>query len=187
MSGIEILGLLAGVTQLIDYSIKISAYFSDAGQKYQKHNDEIKGLTVLAQDIEKHPLLQTGTVHSHVKAILIDAENLCTILDQAAAAYSKGPVRRLLYAFKSRKENDILATAERLERKKSTLGIDISVIQLEAIVAQGVTLASIKGNFEGLAKDSATKESESHLFCLQKPTIPSRIVSLLDRPLENIP
>lgn len=185
MSGIEVVGILASTAQLITYILRISTYFEEicekvqgAGQEFKKHSGQIQQLTLIAEDVKRHPLLQTDTIHSHVKALLGDAETLCTILDHVIAQYGRGLIRKFFWAIKSHKERDILIIIERLEREKSALVLSISIIQLNASAALGDKFSNMQAGSDRLNKDStatvATRPKSYH-----HGPIPSGLVGLL--------
>ena len=173
MSGIEVVGILASTAQLITYILRISTYFEEicqkvrgAGQEFKKHNSQIQQLILIAKDIKRHPLLQTATIHSHVKALLGDAETLCTILDHIIAEYGRGLFRKFLWAIKSHKERDILIIIERLEREKTALALSISIIQLNAGAALGDRFSNMQAGPESLTKDSSTTDTSGMVSLL---------------------
>lgn len=185
MSGVEVVGILASTAQLITYILRISTYFEEicrkvqgAGQEFKKHNGQIKQLTVIAEDVKRHPLLQTDAIHSHVKALLVDAETLCTILDQAKAEYGKGLIRKVLWAIKGHRERDILIIVERLEREKSSLVLAINIIQLNVSVALGDKFSNMQAGSDGIKKDSTTTVFKRPKIYHHGP-MPSGTVSLL--------
>ena len=156
MSGIEIVGFVASATQLVLYSIKITACLSEISQRVQdaplkvrQHLDQIGHLISTARLVEEHHLLQTAHVLTHIKATLEQAKSLSAILEQLTKDYSRGSIRRVWKILKATKEKEILASFDRLEKEKSALLLCISVAQTD-LLGQGIQKLGMAGKQESL-------------------------------------
>ena len=144
MAGIEIVGFLASASQLVLYSIKITACLSeicqqvkDAPLRIKQNSDQIRQLISTAQLVEKNRLLQTASVLTQTNATLKQAKTLSAILEQLTEDYSRGPIRRCWKLLTGTKEKEILAIFDKLEKEKSALILCISVAQID-LLGQGI-------------------------------------------------
>ena len=140
MSGIEIVGLLASAGQLLSYSFKITRSLNeiyqrvqDAPKRISQLSIQIKQLINTTQLIQERQVLQTALVLTHINATLVQAESLCTILEQLTEDYSRGSIRRYWKILTATKEKEILANFDRLEKEKSALHLCISVAQIDLV------------------------------------------------------
>ena len=150
MAGIEIVGLLASVSQLVVYSIKITTCLSEICQRVRdtslriaQHSDQVRQLVIIVRYIENHRLLQTVHVHAQIDATLEQAVSLSATLEQLRNDYSRGKIRRYWKTIQGGKEKEILANFDRLEKEKSSLLLCISVVNMDLL---GDIQESHKGN-----------------------------------------
>ena len=140
MSGAEIVGILASASQLAVYSIKItnSIYeiyrrFQDAPRRIQQHVEHVTQLADTAQLIEQHRSLQTINIDRQIRTTLKQAKTLSAILDQVTSDYSNGSVRKYWKILKGKKEKEILANLDQLEKDKSSLHLCISLVHTDLL------------------------------------------------------
>ena len=133
MSGIEVVGLLASLSQLTSYGIKITISIKDiyqrvqnAPQKIQEHAQQIRQLINIATTIKRHTFLHHKEVEIHVEATLGQAKSLKNTLDDIQSEYLRGSVRKYWNILRKSQEKEILASFERLEKEKSALQLCIS-------------------------------------------------------------
>ena len=147
MAGIEVIGFLASVTQLVAYSINIYSSVSalyirarDAPQRVKDHREQIGQLIGTARLIERHPLLQTKDVYAHIDATLGQASKLSQILDHLKKDYAGGIVRKYWKVLIGRREREILFLFESIEKEKGALLLCISTIQIDLLgdITEGV-------------------------------------------------
>ena len=138
MAGIEIVGFLASASQLVLYSIKITACLfelcqqvQDAPLRIRQNSDQITQLISTAQLVEENHFLQTAYVLNQTNATLKQAKNLSAILQRLTEDYSRGPIRRCWKLLTGTKEKEILAIFDRLEKEKSALILCVSVAQTD--------------------------------------------------------
>lgn len=149
MTGVEILGLLASLSQLAAYTINITTSIAeiyhrvqDAPQRIQQHIQQISHLIDTARLIEKHRLLQTDSICAHVNSTLDQAIQVCRIVDKFKGDYDRrSSIRKYWTALKGTKEKEILASLKRLEQEKSALLLCISIVHTDL-------LGNLQGNYD---------------------------------------
>ena len=97
MSGIEAIGVLASIGQLLEFGLKITSLINDvyirikdAPEKVLLHTAHIKQLVETACLIQEESELQNPIVHSHVRATLEEAAKLQRILERMVVDYTEG-------------------------------------------------------------------------------------------------
>lgn len=177
MSGVEIIGLLASLSQIVIHGLNITTSISeiyskvqDAPQRIQQHKGQVGELIEIARFIDRHKLFQDVNlgvyVNTHVNATLSQAKALSIVLDQVQSEYSHGSVRRYWKALKGGKEKEILVNLERLEQEKNALQLCIALFHTEL-------LDNIQGSLDELSQESAAvmplkkvRESRRAVSCL---------------------
>jgi len=138
MSGIEAVGVLASIAQLLEFGLKLTSLINDvynrieeAPEKVLLHTTHIKQLIHLIQEQSE---LQNPTVHSHVRTTLAEAEKLQQILQRMVEDYTKGSGKKRLWkALVGREERRMVASLERLEKEKSALILCINFKHIETL------------------------------------------------------
>ena len=141
MSGVEAIGLLAGGAQLAFYTLHIATQLSeiyhrvkDTPRRIQQHTHQIKQLASTAQLIEDHSLLQNDNIKAHVNSTLCQAKQISATLEGVKRDYSQGLfIRRYWKTVKGRREKEILATFEGLEKEKTALLLCISLVNTDLL------------------------------------------------------
>ena len=144
MSGVEVLGLLASVSQLVVYGIKITTCLSEICQRARdtslriaQHSGQIRQLVIILQYIENqvgnHQFLRTAHVRAQIDATLEQAISLSATLEQLRNDYSRGIIRKYWKTIQGGKEKEILANFDRLEKEKSSLLLCISVVHMDIL------------------------------------------------------
>ncbi|TVY87774.1 hypothetical protein LAWI1_G006406 [Lachnellula willkommii] len=141
MSGIEAIGVLASIGQLLEFGLKITSLINDvynrvkdAPEKVLLHTAHIKQLVETACLIQEESELQNPLVHSHVRATLQEAEKLQRILERMVVDYTKGSGKKRLWkTLVGREERRMIASFDRLEKEKSALILCISFTHTETL------------------------------------------------------
>lgn len=136
MSGLEILGAVAGAVQLADTCLKIVTYavdlFSrvrDAPETIRKRLEEVKQLIEIARLIEHNPSLQTPLIASVLAGACANADQLFEILTKIDRQPTDGKVAKYWKALEGiTKEKRILAICVRLQENKASLTLSIASI-----------------------------------------------------------
>ena len=136
MSGLEILGAVAGAVQLADVCAQVITFISDLYSKVRGAPETIRAriaqieqLIKIAKLIENNAALQTPLVHSIIAKCLEDTGSLLKILKKLD---TDGSATRAVRYWKAlggvTKEKQILAICERLEERKSSLALCVASI-----------------------------------------------------------
>lgn len=141
MSGVEVIGLLAGASQLALYALNISTSISEiycrvqsAPKRIREHIVQIKQLTATARLIEKHESLQTENIYAHITSTLDQAKLLSDTLDYVKREYGSGTyLERYWKRLRGAGEKKILTNFERLEKEKSALLLSISLVHTDLL------------------------------------------------------
>ena len=149
MSGVEVIGLLASLSQLAVHSKNIYASISeiyhrieDAPKRIQEHAQQLGQLIDTAVLIKKHALLQTDNIKIHIVSTLDQARLLSAKLDKVKGDYLSGPsIKRYWKIIKGERERAILSSLERLEQEKGALLLSISIAHTDL-------LGNIKGHLD---------------------------------------
>jgi hypothetical protein len=173
MSGLEVLGVLASIVQLLDCGLKISllvreiySKVRDAPESVSIHTAQIRQLVDTARFIERSRDLQNPRVDFHIKATLAEAERLLQILEHMVNDYSKGSNKRRIWKTLIRAgERQMLTGFERLEKEKTALILCINFVHTETLgnISDGVNelikMANIDRNVAALGErfDEAEK------------------------------
>jgi len=141
MTGVEVLGGLASIAQLLEYSLKLSSLVSEvysrvkeAPERVIMHTAQIHQLVDTARLIERSSDLQKPIIEVHLKATLTEAARLQRILERMIEDYTKGPSKKRIWnAVRGAGERRMLTSFERLEKEKSALILCISFIHTETL------------------------------------------------------
>ena len=152
MSGVEAVGLIASISQLVVYGIKIATCLSeicqrvrDSSRRIAQHSGQVRQLVIIVQYIENyvdHRSLQTAHFRAQIDATLEQARSLSATLEQLRNDYSRGTIRKYWKTIQGGKEKEILANFDRLEKEKSSLLLCISMVHMEY-------LGNIQGRHKG--------------------------------------
>lgn len=141
MSGLEVIGVLASIVQVVDASLKLSASVKelygrvrDAPDRVILHTTQIGQLIDTARLIEQTANLQTPTAHAHLLATLTQAEQIQQILEKLIKDYTQGSSRRKVWkAIVGSEERRLAAGFDRLEKEKSALNLCINFAHAETL------------------------------------------------------
>ncbi|KAL6718748.1 hypothetical protein ACLMJK_002982 [Lecanora helva] len=158
MSGVEMLGLVASVSQLTAFGLKISTSIFDIYRKLQdapreirRQTEQVGQLIEIASCIERSDLVHTVGIGSRVtvqaNSTLSQAKALSAVLDELKSEFSQSPARRFWKTIKGSKEKEILAHFRSLEKEKSALQLCIALCQTEL-------LGNIQGSLNELYQKS---------------------------------
>lgn len=136
MSGLEILGAVAGAVQLADTCLKITTFAADlfcrirdAPKTIQKRLEEVKQLIEIARLIEHNSSLQTPEVASVLAGARANADLLFEILKKLDSQPTAGKVAKYWKAIEGvTKEKKILAICDCLRENKILLTLLIANI-----------------------------------------------------------
>jgi hypothetical protein len=138
MSGLEVLGALAGAVQLADTCLKITIcaidLFSrvrDAPETIRRRIVAVEQFVEIARLIEYNPSLQTPLIASVLTRARADADQLFEILTKIDAQPTAGKVVKYWKTLEGvTKEKRILAICDRLQENKASLTLYIASINL---------------------------------------------------------
>jgi hypothetical protein len=149
ISGLEIVGVLASVSQLLDYSLIIMSPFSeiysrvkDAPEGAHRHLAQIYQLIETARLIQQQSELYCKLlVHIHVKSTLDEEGKLQKILDRVLLDYTQSSRKKRVWkAILGDKERRMVTCFDRLKKEKTALILCITC-------SQGETLQYIRDGF----------------------------------------
>ncbi|KAI9707970.1 MAG: hypothetical protein M1820_004389 [Bogoriella megaspora] len=125
MSGLEIVGTIASVSQIISQVLQISRSIKELGQtvvEFQRHQDSLCIVISATQSIQKQPCLRTEYIDSYLQHLLIRLETLRTALRRYVTNLPKTPFQKIKWALRySELRNSIEKQFTALETDKSTL------------------------------------------------------------------
>ncbi|KAH7410671.1 hypothetical protein BKA64DRAFT_359488 [Cadophora sp. MPI-SDFR-AT-0126] len=125
----EILGVVAGATQLAQYALKISAAISEvhdrvrSSTEFREHKARIQRLIDTTAEIKRHPQTCNYAVLQHLKSATEEANHLLDLLQRLLTEYTCGSLgKRYLKAVRGGKYEKKIATSfQRLEQEKTSL------------------------------------------------------------------
>ncbi|PVH74853.1 hypothetical protein DL98DRAFT_537105 [Cadophora sp. DSE1049] len=125
----EILGVVAGATQLAQYALKISAAISEVhdrvrgGTELLEYEARIQRLIDTTAEIKRNPLTCNYAVLQHLKSATEEANHLLDLLQRLSTDYTCGSLgKRYLKAARGGKYEKKIATSfQRLEQEKTSL------------------------------------------------------------------
>lgn len=177
MAGIEVLGVLASISQLLEYGLKIANCISEAygriegaQSRFQRYSSQLQQLTDLARLIQQNKDLHISVVHTQIISTVTQAKSLLYTIQTATTDYTQGSCnKRYWKATRGSKETQISLGFQELEQEKSSLILCINVVQAD-------TISVISSNVDTMNKNVATliKSKDSQKVC--------QLVTL-DRPL----
>ncbi|KAF2228451.1 hypothetical protein EV356DRAFT_499046 [Viridothelium virens] len=125
MSGLEIVGAIVSVGQIISQVIKTSRSIRELGQsvvEFQRHQDDLCVIISATQSIQKQPYLHSTYITSYLQKLLIRLETLKTALRRYAASLPRTPFQKIKWALRcAESKNFITKQFSALESDKSTL------------------------------------------------------------------
>ncbi|KAI9684109.1 MAG: hypothetical protein M1829_003379 [Trizodia sp. TS-e1964] len=136
MSGLEVLGALAGASQLIEQSIKIISLISkicaavrDAPESIRKLEVQLNQLLHITKVIKDNASLKSDNITAVLLSCQQEANVLLDTLDELLVAAGDGKAKKLWKSVVGvRKETKILGHLEALERHKTSLALAIHTI-----------------------------------------------------------
>ena len=124
----DVVGAIASATQLIHYAVKLTTILAtidqrmrDVSKRINLQHGQLSQLIDTAQLIKNNQLLQTPTICAHVNATLEEARDLSKVLERVDTARTNGLIRKCWIALDGRKEREVLASLDRLEKQKTAL------------------------------------------------------------------
>lgn len=153
----EILGVLASASQLVQYTLKISAAISAVhdrvqnGSELRKGAEQVKQLLDTAIQIQQNPQVHNFSLLRHLASATDEAKQLLELLEKLSADYSQGSLSERYYkaARGAKYERKIASGFRRLEQEKTSLLFRISVANTER-------LSSIQIEVTGIAERMAS-------------------------------
>lgn len=168
MSGVATLGVLASVTQLAAYSIKIAlhleetyAAFRNASAPFTGHIEQIKELIGITLLIEQQKDLWSPAVHRQLQATLSEAQILYELLRDLASKYSQNSIWKYWSILSRVTENQILSSLESLERQKSTLRLCIDTVHTDLLLSIKGSIATFTSAEMPKMKKRSTEPSQT--------------------------
>lgn len=172
MAGIEVIGALASISQLLDYGLKIASSIAEtykriegAQGRLQRYNSQIRQLTDIALLIQQNKELHISVVCVQVDLTVTQARALLHTIQTATTDYTKGSRnKRYWKATRGSKEKQISLGFERLEQEKGSLLLCISVVNADIISTISSNVNSMNANVTTLmaeSKDSNTVRTTS--------------------------
>ena len=168
MSGAEVLGIIAGAAQLIDYTISITNLISDiyrrvknAPKKIQQQFNQIRQFIDLAERIKQHPQLQVASVNDQINSALDQARSVAKVLEKVKAGYSHGSIQRYWKILRSSRDKEILESLTRLENEKTALILCIQFIHFDfSVNPQGLSEHSVPNSVSEMAPKKLFSRTE---------------------------
>lgn len=132
MSGAEVIGLLASVSQLVQYATKLVSLLQQICQdsarsadRYQRHQLQVHQVVRIARLIDKNEGLKTELVLSHVESLTITTQTLQRAIEQSV--WFTGPSNKFKKCLKvlelPKAQDAIVKGFADLEREKSCLSL----------------------------------------------------------------
>jgi len=141
--------VLAGATQLAQYTLQISAAISEihervrGGTELRKHAAQLQQLVDTTVEIKRNPRAYNPSVLRHLTSATDEAKAVLDLLQQLSADYTHGSIGRRYYkaATGSKNEKKIVAGFRRLEQEKTSLIFCIGMGNTEQLhsIQNGVT------------------------------------------------
>ncbi|KAF4625423.1 hypothetical protein G7Y89_g12744 [Cudoniella acicularis] len=175
MSGLEILGGLASAAQIAVYAVKAASFLSDiherlkkAPERIQQHASSIKRLIDIILHIQETHSLHTTIVFTQLNHTISRAFDLRDLLVKVLGEYTQPSFRRRYWKLlKGRKEKQILAALQSLEREKTGLSLCLTTVQTELLhdVRREVKIAG-----SDMSVESSKRIPRDHLLPSPAPT-----------------
>ena len=128
MSGLELLGLIASIAQLITTGVQVADAIKTISHRYrhgplraESHLRNIQHVVAAAKIVKESHTLHTELIHTHVCALLTHTEQLQNVLVAVSKAYQRSPFHRYWTAFRGGKEKIIDRIFQSLEKEKTSL------------------------------------------------------------------
>ena len=128
MSGLELVGFVASLVQLITTGIKVADAIRIVYHRYrhgsvgaESHLCNIQHVVATATIIKESRILHTELVYRHVRAILAHTEELQRVLVAVSNAYQRSPFHHYWTALRGGEERIIKTIFCNLEREKTSL------------------------------------------------------------------
>ena len=168
MTGIEIIGLTASLTQLVDLSIKLSGALTtfrrrlhEEPVRIEEYQSQLKHLANTAILITENHELHTSMVHGHVQAILSRMNGLDKLVNDLNSIEAQRNLKRYWRALTGRKEKEVAAAFNRLERDKTTLVLSITGTNTGLLREISERLKSVSGQTYGRRVPSLARADSS--------------------------
>ena len=133
MTGIEIIGLIASLTQLVDLSVKLSGALTKFQQRLngepariKDYQSQLKHLASTATLITQNHDLHTSVIHGHVQDTVTRMKALDMLVNDLERIDAQRIIKRYWRALTGWKEKEIAAAFSRLERDKTALVLCIT-------------------------------------------------------------
>lgn len=141
MSGIEVISLIASVTQLTRYVINIREFIQEVSGQVQSGPQGLEQLLgqldrVLdtVREIEENTLFHTPSIERHLEAIVVQVESLQTVLGKLGSKKPQSTWKKYWKAYiRIRAKKQIFAIFTKIEEEKTTL--QLSMTRLNATIS----------------------------------------------------
>ncbi|KAF4631647.1 hypothetical protein G7Y89_g6487 [Cudoniella acicularis] len=152
MAGIDVIVVLAGATQLLDYSLKLTSSIAEiysrvkhSPERVYRHTTQIYQLIETARFIQLQSKLHyQPLILTHVKSTLEEAGELQKILDRVLVDYTQGSHKKRVWkAVLGSQEKRLVTCFDRLEKEKSALLLCINFSQTETLNSLRDSVAEI--------------------------------------------
>jgi hypothetical protein len=147
----EVLGVLASASQLVQYTLKISAAISAIHDRVhnapelRKGAGQVKQLLDTAIQIQQNPQVHDSSLLRHLAIATDEAKQLLELLERLSADYSHGSLsKRYFKAARGAKDEKKIATSfRRLEQEKTSLLFCIGVANTERLSSIQIEVTEI--------------------------------------------
>ena len=137
----EVLSVLAGVAQLMEYAPKLFSALLKAFQtvKYgakllKARSQQVTRLIDTVVALRQNEQLHTPLIAQQLQVIVTEADALLAVLHAATLACTSGPLQRRFWtALRNRHEESILQAFKRLEEEKAALLLCINLASAETL------------------------------------------------------
>ena len=137
----EVLSVLAGVAQLMEYASKLFSALLKAFQtvKYgakllKAQSQQVTRLIDTVVALRQNEQLHTPLIAQQLQVIVTEADALLAVLHAATLACTSGPLQRRFWtALRNRHEESILQAFKRLEEEKAALLLCINLASAETL------------------------------------------------------
>lgn len=161
MSGFEAIGIIASVSQLVQYSTKLIRILHDicqnaaqSAKRYQRRQLQIQQVIQIAELIQATDGLQSALILSHLKSLTETTKTIKEAIEKAL--FFTGPEKKLKKCLKildgSKADSAILRGFDELERDKSCLTLCLLGSFGSLIVSIQANVEQVPGKLESMQK-----------------------------------
>ncbi|KAF9634140.1 hypothetical protein BFW01_g5035 [Lasiodiplodia theobromae] len=161
MAGIETIGIVASVSQLVQYSAKLIRILQDICQnaaqskkRYRRHEQQVQQVIQIAELIRTTDGLQSALILSHLESLTETTKSIEEAIEKALSI--AGPEKKLKKCLKilnvSKADSAIHRGFDELERDKSCLTLCLLGSFGSLIVSGRSSVKQVPGQLESMQK-----------------------------------